>query len=304
MSAAGVSPASARPGSMRATDMAIPILRTTSLYNANLKPINRFDITKLGYATPVRTDGKTSFYKDGMDGICVPLTYEGNFAMNHGWIVRHGKFEITESTLKGDKQVQLVAHYPIKKVDEVLSEEDAATPRKAHMYDLFAAFVQAEAAAKKWITDDKDARMFGVVYSAADLEPKTRLDGKLEKGKFSSILYAGTKPDGDAAYLKSYFKLPHSNLGDETLKLYCELTLNGAPITPYLPHFLEHVTWRNDVGIVFSFKDLYKSTHGITLRVRVDMIGAWEPPKPVYVPLVNPFSAGSKMLEDDDTRGF
>lgn len=298
MSAAAPSPAPARSGSTRVADAPIPILRTATLYNANQKSISKFDVSKLRYATPARADGKPSFFKDGRDGICVPLIYDGNYAMNHGWIVRHGKFDVVESTIKGDRQVQLVAHYPVRKLDDVLSMADAEDPRKLEMYHLLNVLGQVEASAKGWITADTEGRMFGVPYSAADLEPKTRVDGKLEKGKFSSTIYSGVTREGEPAYLKSYFKLPHGVSGDDALKLYCELTVNGKPVDALLPHFLEHVTWKNDVGVVLSLRDLYKSAHGIALRVRVDIVGVWEAPKPVYVPLANPFAAGSKMLED------
>lgn len=301
MSAAAPSPAPARGAgaAARVADVPIPILRTATVYNANQKLVSKFDVSKLRYATPARADGKTSFFKDGRDGICVPLIYDGTYAMNHGWIVRHGKFDAVESTIKGDRQVQLIAHYPVKHLSEELSAADAAEPRKSDMYHLLNMLAQVETAAKAWITADTEGRMFGVGYSAADLEPKTRVDGKLEKGKFATTIYSGVTRDGEPAYLKSYFKLPHANIGgEEALKLYCDLTINGKPVESLLPHFLEHVTWKNDVGIVLSLRDLYKSAHGIALRVRVDIVGVWEPPKPVYVPLANPFAAGSKMLED------
>jgi hypothetical protein len=303
MSAAGGAGAFAvgPKSSIRATaDLPLPLLRTSTLYNANQKSIHDFDINKLSYITPVRPDGKPGFYKDGMDGICVPLAYNGMFAMNFGWIVRHGRFETAESTLKGDKTVQLVAHYPVHAVDEALTTEMAADERKADMYALLKAIHGVETLAKAWIAADKEGRMFGVTYSESDLEPKTRLDGKLEKGKFSTQIYAGTTKAGDPAYLKTYFKMPHTTIDDDpAIKLYCDLTVNGRKVEPILSNFLEHVCWRNDVGIVFSFRDMYKSSYGISVRFRIDIVGAWEAPKPAFVALSNPFLAGSEMLEDD-----
>lgn len=298
---AGASAAGPRASSRATADMPLPLLRTSSVYNSNQRSIHEFDAAQLAYVTPVRPDGKPGFYKDGMDGICVPLSYNKMFAMNSGWIVRHGRFEMAESTLKGDKTIQLVAHYPVHGAEEVFTEEMAADERKKDMHALYRAIYAVETAAKQWIAADKEGRMFGVTYSAADLEPKTRLDGKLEKGKFSSQIYAGTTKAGDAAYLKTYFKMPHTTLADDpVLKMYCDLAVNGRKVDPVLPNFLEHVNWKNDVGIVFSFRDLYKSSYGISLRFRIDIVGAWEPPKAVFVSISNPFLAGSDMLEDDD----
>jgi hypothetical protein len=131
--------------------------------------------------------------------------------------------------------------------------------------------------------------MFGISYAAHELESKTRMDGKLEKGKFSSLIYAGAnKTTGEPAFLKSYFKMPLI----EGERLYCTLTLNGKVVdAPDLAAWLEAVSWKNDVGIVFSFRDLYKCSHGISLRVRIDTVGVTEPPKAAHVPLFNPFMA-------------
>ena len=138
--------------------------------------------------------------------------------------------------------------------------------------------------------------LFGVAFGAHELESKTRTDGKLEKGKFSSLIYAGAnKTTGEAAYLKSYFKMPLV----EGERLYCTLTVNGAPMEAAdLPAWLEAVNWKNDVGIVFSFRDVYKCSHGISVRLRIDTVGVREPPKPARVPLYNPFVSGAAMVED------
>jgi hypothetical protein len=287
---AGAGAAATAPApAIRATKLPIPILRTASLYNANVRPIDVFDVTKIGFQVP--SDG---FFKDSMDGVCIPLTYDGDYAMNHGWIVPHGRFDLLESTIKGDRQVQLMANYPVKTLAEGVPAE--ADKRQRAMYNLLAAILNVEDKAKRAIVADTAGSMFGVAFAAHELESKTRMDGKLEKGKFSSLIYAGAnKTTGEPAYLKSFFKVPLI----EGERLYCTLTLNGTPISaPDLATWLENVTWKNDVGIVFSFRDLYKCSHGISLRVRIDTVGVTEPPKPSPVPLFNPFAAGA-MAEDD-----
>jgi hypothetical protein len=214
--------------------------------------------------------------------------------MNYGWFVPHGRFDLLESVIKGDKQVQLMANYPVHTVAEGVSAD--ADDRKKAMFSLLTAILAVEEKAKKAVVDDTKGSLFGVAFNAHELESKTRMDGKLEKGKFTSLVYAGAnKSTGEPAYLKSYFKMPLI----EGERLYCTLTLNGAPVdTPDLATWIEAASWKNDVGIVFSFRDLYKCSHGISVRVRIDTVGVQEPPKPTHVPLFNPFAAGSVMLED------
>ena len=290
---AGASTAAAPPRSI-ARDMPLPILRTATVYNRNVCSLDKFDIKKLAYALPSAEEGKMAFYKDGMDGISVPLLYDGQYAMNYGWIVRHGRFEIVESSIKGDRQIQLAAHYPVHAPSEGLAVD--ADARKTCMLALLTAILGVEDAAKKWILGDAKGKMFGLKYEAHELESKTRMDGKIEKGKFSSLVYAGATKTGETAYLKSYFKMP---IVDDTA-LYSRLAINGLEIEgPSIDDWKDAITWKNDVGIVFSFRDLYKSAHGISLRVRIDTVGAWEPPKAVAVPLINPFVAGAAIDEDD-----
>jgi hypothetical protein len=127
--------------------------------------------------------------------------------------------------------------------------------------------------------------------------------GKSEKGKFSSLIYAGINKAGEPTLLKSYFKLPTARADDGTgVRLYAQLALNGKEIPAAIENVLEHVTWKNDVGVVFSFRDIYKSSYGIGVRVRIDILGAWTIPKPVFTPISNPFlKAGAAMaLHDDD----
>jgi hypothetical protein len=268
----------------------LPVLRQATKYNAQVFPISSFDVSKLGFAPAASGD----YYKDGMDGISVPLTYNGEYAMNYGWYVPHGRFDLLESVIKGDKQVQLMANYAVHTVAEGVAID--ADARKKDMFSLLSSILAVEDKAKKTIVDDVKGTMFGVAFGASELESKTRMDGKLEKGKFSSLVYAGAnKSTGDAAFLKSYFKMPLI----EGERLYCTLTLNGAIVdAPDLATWLEAVNWKNDVGIVLSFRDLYKCTHGISVRVRIDTVGVREPPKPAYVPLYNPFAAGSSIIED------
>jgi hypothetical protein len=205
-----------------------------------------------------------------------------------------GRFDLLETFIKGDKQIQLMANYPVHTPAEGLPAD--ADARKKAMFALLHAVLAVEDKAKKTIVEDTKGALFGVPFAAHELESKTRMDGKLEKGKFSSLIYAGAnKTTGEPAYLKSFFKVPLI----EGERLYCTLTLNGTPISaPDLATWLENVTWKNDVGIVFSFRDLYKCSHGISLRVRIDTVGVTEPPKPAPVPLFNPFAAGA-MAEDD-----
>lgn len=284
---AGAGASAPAPAAVRLTKLPIPILRTSSVYNANVKTIDTFDISKLGFDVPA--DG---FYKDSMDGICVPLTYDGQYAMNYGWVVPHGRFDLVESTIKGDKQVQLMASYPVKTLAEGVAAD--ADERQRAMYNLLSVILNVEDRAKQTIISDTKGALFGVPYAAHELESKTRVDGKLEKGKFSSLVYAGAnKTTGEPAYLKSFFKMPLI----EGERLYCTLTLNGNPVSaPDLATWLETVVWKNDVGIVLSFRDLYKCSHGISLRVRIDTVGVTEPPK-TSVRLYNPFATGA-MAED------
>lgn len=300
MSAAGGAGVSGRGSATgRMVDCPLPILRTTSKYNKNQIDVKSWDKAKLTYACPVTADGKPGFYRDGLDGISVPLMYNGDFAMNTGFVLRKGKFEIATSTLKADDTYQLVAHYPVRSVDE-LGEVDPSDPRKDNMAALLQLVHETETLVQKWIVDDAAGRLFGVAYTAADLAAKTRLDGKKEKGKFSSLIYSGTaKTTGEPMLLKSYFKLPTVKSEDGSpARAYCEFTLDGESLPALIPTLIEHVNWRNDVGIVFSLRDIYKSAYGIGVRVRIDIIGAWPAPKPAIVPIFNPFSAGTRMLED------
>jgi hypothetical protein len=284
--AAAPAPAPART---LAKDLPLPLLRTPTVYNRNVRALDHFDISKLSFALPPVEDGKLAFYKDGMDGISIPLLYDGQYAMNFGWVVRHGRFEIVESFIKGDRQVQLAAHYPVHAPSEGLPAD--ADDRKLCMRRLLGVVLAVEDVVKKWVLGDTKGKMFGLTYAAHELESKTRMDGRVEKGKFSSLVYAGATKTGEPAYLKSYFKMP---VTDETL--YSKLTINGLEVdAATIETWKDAITWRNDVGIVFSFRDIYKSAHGISVRVRIDTVGAWEPPKPAAVPLINPFAAGGAM---------
>jgi hypothetical protein len=281
----------------------LPILRDVRFFNEHQLPVSAFDPSKLGFSAPAKeSDGKVAFYRDGMDNIVVPFTYDGRMAMNYGWLVRHGKFDCIKSSLKEAKSetYQLQANFPVAKIGDAFEASDT---RKEAMYQLLLMLTEVETKAREWILRDHKGEMFGVPYSAADLESKTRLDGKVEKGKFNSLIKAGTSRAGDALLLKAYFKLPT----DPTeFKMYCDLHLNGKRLDATVPNFLEHVKWNNDVGILFSLKDMVKTSHGITVRVRIDAVGAFETPK-VYVPIVNPFegeAAGAgagagRAMEDD-----
>lgn len=106
--------------------------------------------------------------------------------------------------------------------------------------------------------------------------------------------------------LKAYFKMP---VDPTELKVYADLHLNGRRLESTVSNFVENVKWNNDVGILFSIKDMIKSTQGISVRVRIDAVGVFETPK-VYIPITNPFEtagaitggagAGSKAMEYDD----
>jgi hypothetical protein len=292
-------------------DLPVPILRTVAVYNKNQHPIEDFDVSKLQYATPTRAEGATTaralgdaanlYYKDGLGNICVPLVYDGTFAMNHGFVLSHGKFDIVESSFKGERAFQLFGTYPVHRVDEDLVGDAASDSRKLCMLRLLRAIHAAETQAKKWIVADA-GKMFGSKYTEADLAT-TAPDGAPIKSAFHSQIYAGvSKMGGEAALLKSYFKLPHVTAEDGTVRLYCELAVNGKPVDSFLPAFVEHVNWKNNVGIVFSFRDLYKSATGISLRTRIDVVGAWSPPRGSYIAIKNPFlaDAAGKAIEEDD----
>jgi hypothetical protein len=283
----------------------LPILRDVRYFNEHQYAVSAFDADKLSFATPAKdASGKVTFYKDGMDNIVVPFTYDGKMAMNYGWIVRNGKFDFLKSKTKekGDAY-QLQANFPVAAVGEMF---DAGDARKAAMYELLHMLLKVEAKAREWILADKDGSLFGVPYTAADLEPKTRLDGKVEKGKFNTLVKSGTTMSGAPMLLKAYFKMPTD---PADMKVYADLTLNGARLESTIANFLENVAWNRDVSILFSIKDMIRSSQGISVRLRVDAVGSYEAPK-VYIPITNPFEAagggagagsgsGAAMAEDD-----
>ena len=52
------------------------------------------------------------------------------------------------------------------------------------------------------------------------------------------------------------------------------------------------MAWNRDVSILFSIKDMIRSSQGISVRLRIDAVGSYEAPK-VYIPIANPFEAAS-----------
>jgi hypothetical protein len=201
-----------------------------------------------------------------MDNIVVPFTYDGKMAMNYGWIVRHGKFDFVKTKGKEAKadSYQLQANFPVRSVEEAL--DGAGDVRKEGMLEFMRVLDVIDRKAREWILADTDGSLFGVPFTAADLDPKVRLDGKIEKGKFNSTLKAGAMPNGDPMLLKAYLKVP----SDPTeFKVYADLHLNGSRLDSTVANFLEHVKWNNDVGILFSVKDMIKSSQGISVRIRV-----------------------------------
>lgn len=286
---AAASTFSARSAASAPRPATLPILRDVRFYNEHQLPIAGFDLSKLGFSAPPKdASGKVTFYQDGMGNVVVPFTYDGKMAMNFGWIVRHGKFDFMKSKAKESKAdaYHLQANFPVHKIDDPI---DGADTRKSNMLDLLKMLASVETKAREWILADKDGEMFGVPYTAADLDPKTRLDGKVEKGKFNSLVKSGTTPSGEPMLLKAYFKVP---VDPTEMKVYADLTLNGARLDSTVANFIENVKWSNDVGILFSIKDMIKSSQGISLRVRVDAVGAFEAPK-IYVPITNPFEGAS-----------
>lgn len=304
MAAAAAAPTfSARSTAVAPRAAVLPILRDVRYYNEHQFPVSAFNTSLLGFASPPKdASGKVTFYRDGMDNIVVPFTYEGKMAMNYGWIVRNGKFDFLKSKAKESKadSYQLQANFPVTAIGEAF---DAADHRKAAMHELLVMLAGIEEKAREWILADKDGTMFGVPYTAADLESKTRLDGKIEKGKFNTIVRAGTTATGAPMLLKAYFKMPTD---PADMKVYADLSLNGSRLESTVANFLENVAWNKDVSILFSVKDMIRSTQGISVRVRIDAVGAFEAPK-VFVPITNPFlgavaggaGAGAGMLEDE-----
>lgn len=266
----------------------LPLLRDVRFFNEHQLALASFDIGKLGYSTPPKdAAGKVNFYKDGMDNIVVPFTYDGKMAMNFGWIVRNGKFDFLKSKAKESKSdaYQLQANFPVAAIEDAY---DASDIRKASMHELLQVLLAVERKAREWILADKEGALFGVPFTAADLESKTRLDGKIEKGKFNTIIKAGTTPTGAPMLLKAYFKMPTDPV---EMKVYADLSLNGVRLDSTVANFLENITWAKDVSLLFSFKDMIRSSQGISVRIRIDAVGAFEAPK-VHVPIVNPFLAG------------
>lgn len=286
---AAVAAFSARSSAVSAPRAAtLPILRDVRYFNEHQFPVTSFDLSKLGFSAPPKdASGKVAFYRDGMDNVVVPFTYDGKMAMNFGWIVRQGKFDFLKSKAKEAKAdaYQLQATFPVTEMDGAY---DAGETRKANMHELLRMLHAVETKAREWILADKEGSMFGVPYTAADLDPKTRLDGKIEKGKFNTLIKSGTTPAGDATLLKAYFKVP---VDPSEMKVYADLTLNGARLDSTVANFLENVKWSNDVGILFSVKDMIKSSQGISVRVRIDAVGVYETPK-IYIPITNPFALG------------
>lgn len=304
--AAFSSRSSAVPASRAAV---LPILRDVKYFNEHQYAVSLFDAGKLGFSVPPKdASGKVTFYKDGMDNIVVPFTYDGKMAMNFGWIVRNGKFDFLKSKAKEGKSeaYQLQANFPVTRAGEAF---DAADARKAAMNELLHMLLTVEEKAREWILADKEGALFGVPYTAADLEPKTRLDGKVEKGKFNTLVKSGTTMSGAPMLLKAYFKMP---VDPTDMKVYADLSLNGARLDSTVANFLENVAWNKDVSILFSIKDMIRSSQGISVRLRIDAVGSYEAPK-VYIPITNPFlggagagagagggAAGSSMMDEDD----
>jgi hypothetical protein len=298
---------SARSSAVSASRPAIlPILRDVHYFNEHQSPVASFDVSKLGFSAPPKdASGKVTFYRDGMENIVVPFTYDGKMAMNYGWVVRAGKFDFLKSKAKDAKgdAYQLQANFPVAHVGETC---DAADVRKRGMLELMNVLLAVESKAREWILADKDGVLFGIPYSAADLEPKTRLDGKIEKGKFNTIVKSGTTPTGAPMLLKAYFKMPTD---PADMRVYADLHLNGKRLESTVANFLENVKWSNEVGILFSIKDMIRSTQGISVRVRIDAVGAFEAPK-IYIPISNPFEdaaassggagAGAGAVMDDE----
>ena len=298
---------SARSSAASASRPAVlPILRDVRYFNEHQAPVATFDPTKLGFSVPPKdASGKITFYQDGMDNIVVPFTYDGKMAMNYGWIVRAGKFDFLKSKAKESKAdaYQLQANFPVSHAGETC---DAGDTRKRGMLELMHVLLAVEAKAREWILADKEGALFGIPYTAADLEPKTRLDGKIEKGKFNTIVKSGTTPTGAPMLLKAYFKMPTD---PADMRVYADLHLNGKRLESTVANFLENVKWSNEVGILFSIKDMIRSTQGISVRVRVDAVGAFETPK-IYIPIYNPFEeaasssggagAGAGSMIDDE----
>jgi hypothetical protein len=282
----------------------LPVLRDVHYFNEHQFPVSAFDISKLSYSVPPKdASGKVSFYRDGMDNIVVPFMYDGRMSMNFGWIVRNGKFDFLKSKAKDAKSdaYQLQANFAVTSAEEPML--DTGDSRKRAMQELLLMLVAIESKAREWILADKDGALFGIPYTAADLEPKTRLDGKIEKGKFNTILKSGTTPTGAPMLLKAYFKMPTD---PADMRVYADLHLNGKRLESTVANFLEHVKWSNDVGILFSIKDMIRSSQGISVRIRIDAVGAFEAPK-IYIPISNPFEVASggagagagAMLEDE-----
>jgi hypothetical protein len=279
------------------TARTLPILRDVRYFNEHQAAAASFDTEKLGFATPPEEGGKVSFYRDGMDNIVVPFTYDGKMAMNYGWIVRHGKFDFVK--VKGGKEAkvdayQLQANFPVHSVDDGL--DSAGDARKEGMMEFLRVLKAVDAKAREWILADKEGKLFGVPFTPADLDAKTRLDGKIEKGKFNPMLKSGVTPAGEPMLLKAYLKVP-SDPSD--LKVYADLHLNGRRLDSTVANFLENVKWSNDVGILFSIKDMIKSTQGISVRLRIDAVGVMEAPK-VYVAISNPFEGAGAAMTDDE----
>jgi hypothetical protein len=279
------------------TARTLPILRDVRYFNEHQASVATFDATKLGFSVPPKeSGGKVSFYRDGMDNIVVPFTYDGKMAMNYGWIVRHGKFDFVKTKGKEAKadSYQLQANFPVRSVEEAL--DGAGDVRKEGMLEFMRVLDVIDRKAREWILADTDGSLFGVPFTAADLDPKVRLDGKIEKGKFNSTLKAGAMPNGDPMLLKAYLKVP----SDPTeFKVYADLHLNGSRLDSTVANFLEHVKWNNDVGILFSVKDMIKSSQGISVRIRVDAVGVMEAPK-TYIAIANPFeTAAGTPMEDE-----
>jgi hypothetical protein len=301
---AGAGAGAAGYSSARSVMPSVGILRNKAKYNANVRDIAEFDVKKLGYQLPPPVDGKVTFFKDGLGNTVVPLTYDGDPALNYGWIVRHGKFDFLESPpLAGKKDAapsyDLVAHFPITGAGDA----DSYAPvdaRDKGMLGLFKAFQEAEFAAIGWIVKDVAGAMFGVHYTAADLESRIRVDGTVERGKFTPLLRGGRTPAGAPAKMKSYLKCV-SVAEEHGTRVLVDLTVDGRPIPATVDNLKLNANWRNDVGVVFSFRDLYKSAYGISLRIRLDCVGVEAAPRVAPLALFNPFSR--KMDEEDVVLG-
>jgi hypothetical protein len=303
---------SARSAASSASRPAVlPLLRDVRYFNEHQFPVSAFDPAKLGFSAPPKdASGKVTFYRDGMDNIVVPFTYDGKMAMNYGWIVRSGKFDFLKSKAKDSKAdaYQLQANFPVAAMGDPF---DAADSRKASMNELLRMLYIVEGKVRDWILADAEGELFGVPYTKADLDPKVRLDGKVEKGKFNTVIKSGTTPAGAPMLLKAYLKMPTD---PADMKVYADLTLNGAKLESTVANFLDNVTWAKDVSILFSLKDIIRSTQGISIRLRVDAVGSYEAPK-VFIPITNPFegsavygggggaaaasSSASVLMEDD-----